>query len=56
MEEALAAVSGLATEIADGGDLYSPGIRDVCRRLVEEVFHRTQTLDALLQHATPRRR
>jgi hypothetical protein len=53
LEQALATVAGLATEIAEGGEAYSPGVRDLCRRLVEDTHHRVQTLDALLQHARP---
>ena len=37
----------LAAEIADGGDAYAPGIRDIARRLVEDLEARVQTLDAI---------
>ncbi|HEX7944850.1 MAG TPA: hypothetical protein VF495_09305 [Phenylobacterium sp.] len=37
----------LAAEIADGGDAYAPGIRDICRRMVEDLESRVQTLDAI---------
>jgi hypothetical protein len=37
----------LAAEIADGGDAYAPGIRDVARRLVEDLESRVQTLEAI---------
>ena len=38
----------LAAEIADGGDAYAPGIRDVARRLVEDLDSRVQTLEAIV--------
>ena len=37
----------LAAEIADGGDAYAPGIRDICRRMAEDLESRVQTLDAI---------
>lgn len=37
----------LAAEIADGGDAYAPGVRDVARRLVEDLDSRVQTLEAI---------
>lgn len=37
----------LAAEIAEGGDAYAPGVRDVARRLVEDLESRVQTLEAI---------
>ena len=37
----------LAAEIAEGGDAYAPGIRDIARRLAEDLDARVQTLDAI---------
>jgi hypothetical protein len=37
----------LAAEIAEGGEAYAPGIRDVARRLVEDLDSRVQTLEAI---------
>jgi len=37
----------LAAEIAEGGEAYAPGIRDVARRLVEDLDARVQTLEAI---------
>ncbi len=56
LEEALAAVTQLAHEIAEGGEAYPVGVRDLCRRMAEDVAHRAQTLDALLLHSTPRKK
>lgn len=47
LEHALADVIALANEISDGGDAYAPGVRDLCRRLAEEVMQRGQTLGAI---------
>ena len=40
-------VEELAAEIAEGGDAYPPGIRDLARRLVEDCELRVQTLEAI---------
>jgi hypothetical protein len=37
----------LAAEIADGGDAYAPGIREIARQLVEDLDSRVQTLEAI---------
>ncbi len=37
----------LAAEIADGGDAYAPGIREVARQLVDDLDSRVQTLEAI---------
>jgi hypothetical protein len=47
LSAAMGDVALLATEIADGGDAYPPGIRDLARRLCEELETRGQTLDAI---------
>ena len=44
---AMASVEQLAAEIAEGGDAYAPGIRDIARRLVEDIEAKVQTLDAI---------
>jgi hypothetical protein len=41
----------LAGEIAEGGDAYPPGVRDVARRLVEDLESRVQTLEAISARA-----
>ncbi|MGC1303102.1 MAG: hypothetical protein WA840_12065 [Caulobacteraceae bacterium] len=56
LEAALSAATQLAGEIADGGEAYPVGIRDLCRRMAEDIAHRAQTLDALLQHSAPKRK
>ena len=41
-------MAALAAEIAEGGDAYSPGVRDVARRLAEDLDSRVQTLEAIV--------
>jgi len=38
----------MAAEIADGGDVYPPGVRDLARRFAEESEARVQTLEAII--------
>ena len=38
----------MAAEIAEGGDAYPPGVRDLARRFVEDVDARVQTLEAIV--------
>jgi hypothetical protein len=37
----------LAAEIAEGGEAYAPGVREIARRLVEDLEARVQTLEAI---------
>jgi hypothetical protein len=48
LNQALVDVEQLAAEIADGGDAYPPGVRDMARRLVEDCEMRVQTLEAIV--------
>ena len=48
LEQALTDVELLAAEIADGGDAYPPGVRDLARRLAEDCTSRVQTLEAIV--------
>ena len=45
---AMVSLEELAAEIAEGGDAYSPGVRDVARRLAEDLDSRVQTLEAIV--------
>lgn len=45
---ALEQVEQLAAEIAEGGDAYPVGCRDLCRRLVEDCEARVLTLEAIV--------
>ena len=43
----IVAVEQMAAEIAEGGEAYPPGVRDIARRLVEDMDSRVQTLEAI---------
>lgn len=43
----LAQTHQLADEIAQGGDAYPPGVRDIARRLCEENAARAMTIEAI---------
>jgi hypothetical protein len=47
LTSAMVELEQLASEIAEGGDAYAPGIRDIARRLAEDMDARVQTLDAI---------
>lgn len=47
----LVEVEEMAAEIADGGDAYPPGVRDLARRLVEDCEAKAQTLEAVIARA-----
>jgi hypothetical protein len=47
LSSAMVQLEELAAEIADGGDAYAPGIREVARQLVEDLDSRVQTLEAI---------
>jgi hypothetical protein len=47
LSTAMVELEQLAAEIAEGGDAYSPGVRDVARRLADELDSRVQTLEAI---------
>jgi hypothetical protein len=48
---ALTEVEHMAAEIADGGDAYPAGVRDLARRFVEDTDARVQTLEAITARA-----
>lgn len=54
LEDGLAAVVTLAAEIAEGGDVYPAGVRDLCRRMGEDLAQRSMTLDAIATRALAR--
>ncbi|MDZ4373216.1 MAG: hypothetical protein U1C74_17580 [Phenylobacterium sp.] len=47
LSAAMAELEHLAAEIADGGDAYAPGVREVARQLAEDLDSRVQTLEAI---------
>jgi chorismate mutase len=38
----------MASEIAEGGDVYPPGVRDLARRIVDDCEARVQTMEAII--------
>ncbi|MFL5297196.1 MAG: hypothetical protein ACJ798_12515 [Phenylobacterium sp.] len=48
LTEAMINVEQMAAEIAEGGDAYPPGVRDLARRFVEDCEARVQTLEAIV--------
>ena len=51
LTQAIADVERMAQEIAEGGDAYPPGVRDLARRFVDECEARVQTLEAITSRA-----
>lgn len=51
LEAALGEVERLSQEIAGGGELYPPGIREIARRLTEEAEMKAQALEAIMARA-----
>ncbi len=51
LEDALSQVVELAEQIAEGGDLYPVGVRDLCRKLAGDSVWTNQTLQAILHRA-----
>jgi hypothetical protein len=49
LEASVAAVRDLAAEVGDGGEVYSPGVRDFAKKLSEELFWKAKTLQKLMQ-------
>lgn len=56
LEQALLTVAHLAAEIAVGGDAYPPGVREICRRLVDDSIWKTQALHNITGTSRTRRR
>jgi hypothetical protein len=52
LSEALMGVERMAAEIAEGGDAYPPGVRDLARRITEDCETRVQTLEAIAARST----
>lgn len=51
LERLLLEVEKMSAEIAEGGEAYPAGIRDIARRLVEDCEARVQTLEAIISRA-----
>ena len=44
----IAELEVMAAEIAEGGEAYPPGVRDLARRMVDDCDSRIQTLEAIV--------
>jgi hypothetical protein len=44
----MVAIEQMAAEIAEGGEAYPPGVRELASRLVEDLESRVQTLEAIV--------
>lgn len=51
LETALGEVERLSKEIAGGGELYPPGVREIARRLTEDAETKAQALEAIMARA-----
>lgn len=49
VEAALAETHALLSDVADGGDLYAPGLRDLAARMADDLKVRAATFAALSQ-------
>ena len=49
LEAKLAEVVAMAAAVAEGGDAYPAGIRELCSRMVSDTEQRAQTLKALVE-------
>jgi len=47
LERAMDATAALSSQIGGGGDIYPPGVRELCRRMAEETDLRARSLSAL---------
>ena len=51
LEATLLSAAGLAQEIADGGDAYAIGARELAARLAEDLRAKAETLEAIMARA-----
>jgi enoyl-CoA hydratase/carnithine racemase len=47
LQAILSEVERLAKEIAEGGEAYPAGVRDLARRLAEDTANKAQTIEAI---------
>ena len=52
LEVALATVRRIGDEVADGGDAYPPGVRDIARRIASECGAQGLMLRALVERVS----
>ena len=48
LEKSMAALAAQAREVAEGGDAYPAGVRDIAARLAEDLETRSQSMQVLM--------
>ncbi len=56
LEDALLNLAYLSVEIAEGGEVYPVGVREIFRRLAEDSVWRAQTLESIQRQSNDRAR
>jgi hypothetical protein len=56
LEDALLTIAYISAEIADGGEVYPVGVREICRRLAEDSVWRAQTIESIQRQSNDRAR
>jgi hypothetical protein len=51
LHKGMLGLARLAEEVAEGGDAYPVGAREIARRMVDDLGQRAQTLQAILRKA-----
>ena len=51
LTEAMAEVSRLAGEVADGGEAFPVGARELCRRMSDDIAAQSATLNAIAERS-----
>lgn len=47
LQKAMSVVEDMAKDISEGGEAYLPGVRDLARKLMEDMEARSNTLEAI---------
>ncbi len=55
LERALGLVAELSADVAAGGDVYPPGVREISRKLADDAVWCSQTLGQIMGQTTGRR-
>jgi hypothetical protein len=50
-EEIMKALIQVSSEVADGGSVYPAGVRDLCRRIAEDLEAKGQTFESIMSKA-----
>jgi hypothetical protein len=51
LDTAIEHLREIAQTIADGGEAFPPGVREICRILAEDVVAQAKSIDLILQRA-----